>query len=190
VLIFIETEPNSGRQGQAFDALVQQVKPYRSHRVPMHFLASPGKDARPETQADPRSVDGAVARLVDLMPIVGCGLRYAMQYNAVALYLGTRAGPDGPDLARATEFVQIWSEMVQLTCERPGLEVLAPLLEMEPWQVVDLGAQVSAPLALSWSCEKRAGDPCGECAGCRQRDAAFQRSGRPDPVKVPTKSAI
>ena len=184
VLIFIESEPAMGRQGQAFDALVQHIKPYRSHRVPMHFLSSPGKGDAQSGRADERSGEAAIARLIDLMPIVGCGLRYAIQYNAVAAYIGARVGPDGADLARVTEFGQLWSEMVQLTCERPSLEVLMPLLELEPWQVVDLGAQVSAPLAIAWSCEKRAGDPCGECAGCREREAAFQRSGRPDPAKV------
>ena len=28
----------------------------------------------------------------------------------------------------------------------------APLLELEPWQVVDLGFQVAAPFEKTWSC--------------------------------------
>lgn len=188
VMIYVESEPNPGRPGQAFDNLVQQVKPYRSHRVPMHFLAPPGRSEGHDSRADPRSHETSVAKLVDLMPIIACGLRYAIQYNAVALYLGSRIGPDGPELARATEFGQLWSEMVQLTCERPQLEVNMPLLELEPWQVIDLGAQVNAPLGTSWSCEKRAGDPCGECNGCQAREAAFHRSGRPDPAKIPVRA--
>lgn len=188
VLIYIESDPTGGRPGQAFDALVQNLKPYRSHRVPMHFLSSSAKMDEHEGRADPRSGEAMIARLVDLMPVVACGLRYAIHYNANALYLGTRVGPEGPNLARTTEYGQLWAEMVQITCARPALEVLMPLLELEPWQVVDLGAQVNAPLAMSWSCEKRAGDPCNECAGCREREAAFQRAGRPDPAKAPTRT--
>jgi 7-cyano-7-deazaguanine synthase len=193
VLIYAEPEPSVGRPGQAFDALVQQLKPYRSHRIPMHFLATQSRGGiageAKELRGDGRTGELIIARLVDLMPIVAAGLRYAIHYNAVSLYMGTRVGPDGADLARVTEFGQLWSEMVQLTCERSGLEVVMPLLELEPWQVVDLGAQVSAPLALTWSCEKRAGDPCGDCVGCREREQAFQRAGRPDPSKSPAAKA-
>jgi 7-cyano-7-deazaguanine synthase len=194
VMVYAEPEASVGRPGQAFDALVQQLKPYRSHRVPMHFLATQSRggvtpDSKELRGADSRSGELIIARLVDLMPIVAAALRYAIHYNAVALYLGTRVGPDGADLARVTEFGQLWTEMVQLTCERSGLEVVMPLLELEPWQVVDLGAQVNAPLALTWSCEKRAGDPCGECVGCREREQAFQRAGRPDPAKSPAAKA-
>lgn len=194
VLVYAEPEPSVGRPGQAFDALGQQIKPYRSHRIPMHFLATQSRAGRggellQEMRGDQRSGEATIARLVELMPIIGAGLRYAIHYNAVALYLGTRVGPDGPDLARVTEFGQLWSEMVQLTCERPSIEIQMPLLELEPWQVVDLGAQVNAPLAVTWSCEKRAGDPCGNCSGCREREMAFQRAGRPDPAKAPAARA-
>lgn len=190
ILIYAEPEPSVGRPGQAFDALVQQIKPYRSHRIPMHFLSTQARGGEVhDARADTRSSEAMIAKLVDLMPVVAAGLRYAVHYNAIALYFGTRVGPDGPELARVTEFCQLWSEMVQLTCERPTLDVVMPLLELEPWQIVDLGAQVSAPLALTWSCEKRSGDPCGECNGCRERENAFQRAGRPDPAKSPVPRA-
>jgi len=190
VLAFVEPGPNAGRPGQAFDALVTHFKPYRSHRLPMPFLASfakadPGGASAGE--ADPRSGEGVAARLLDLLPVVAMGLRLAAHYNAVALFAGLRAGADGGgnDLARVAEFGQCWAELVQLTCGRPDLDVLLPLLELEAWQVVDLGQQVSAPLQLTWSCDGVVGDPCGQCRGCRQRDAAFVRAGRPDPAKQP-----
>ena len=70
-----------------------------------------------------------------------------------------------------------------LPCDQPDLEVHAPLLELEPWQVVDLGFQVSAPFEKTWSCGEDAGEPCWACRGCRAREAAFQQAGKPDPLR-------
>jgi 7-cyano-7-deazaguanine synthase len=78
--------------------------------------------------------------------------------------------------------------MAQMTLERPELEVVTPLLELELWQVIDLGVQLDAPLQLTWSCESNVGEPCGDCRRCRERDAAFQRSGRADPTRVKQKA--
>ncbi len=190
VLLLVETGPNAGRPGQAFDAMVQHFKPYRSHRVPMPFLSSVARNESTLAAADPRSHQNATAMLVELLPIVSIGLRYAMHYNAATLYCGARVGAESADTARVTEFTQLWAEMAQITLDRPELEVATPLLELEPWQVVDLGVQLDSPLQLSWSCESLVGDACGDCRGCRQRDAAFQRAGRADPARLKQKAAV
>jgi hypothetical protein len=181
IMIFCETAPNAGRPGQVFDQQVTHFKPYRTHRVPMHFLASLEKSDGRAQASDPRTGDNVGGRLLNLSPIVAVGLRYAAHYNAPIVYFGYRIGEHGPDLARGTEFTQVWNEMVQLTCERPGLSVVTPLLDLEPWQVVDLGVQVSAPLQFTWTCEHIAGEPCGSCRSCRARESAFIRSGKSDP---------
>jgi 7-cyano-7-deazaguanine synthase in queuosine biosynthesis len=92
------------------------------------------------------------------------------------------------DLARATEYLQVWDEMLQMTLGRPELRVIAPLLELELWQVVDLGFQVNAPLDRTWNCVDEHGDPCNACRGCRSRDAAFMQAAKPDPLKLPRAS--
>jgi 7-cyano-7-deazaguanine synthase len=79
--------------------------------------------------------------------------------------------------------VQVWNELIQMPCALPDLEVHTPLMELEPWQVVDLGFQVSAPFEKTWSCVEDAGEPCWACRGCRAREAAFQQSGKPDPLR-------
>jgi 7-cyano-7-deazaguanine synthase len=189
VMVFADTGTGAGRPGQAFDSLVSHFKPYRSYRVPMPFLATVAKNDTRAAQADPRSSENVVGMLVELMPVVATGLRFAMHHAAAALYMGVRVGAESKDLARVTEFGQLWTEMVQVTCDRPQLAVAMPLLELDPWQVVDLGAQTNAPLQLTWSCENLAGDPCGECRDCRLREQAFQRAGRPDPAKLPLRTA-
>ena len=190
VMILVETSPNAGRPGQAFDAMVQHFKPYRSHRVPMPFLSSVARNDSTLAAADPRSNQNATAMLVELLPIISIGLRFAMHYNAISVYCGARVGAESSDCARVTEFAQLWTEMAQITLERPELEVLAPLLELDLWQVIDLGVQLDAPLQMAWSCESIVGEPCSACRRCRERDAAFQRSGRPDPLRTKQKAMV
>ena len=92
------------------------------------------------------------------------------------------------DLTRATEFAQVFNELVQLPCDRPELNIELPLLELEPWQVVDLGSQVSAPFERTWSCINNGPEPCWACRGCRAREAAFQQAAKADPLRAVRKS--
>ena len=84
--------------------------------------------------------------MLDLLPLVATGVRFAAFYQASAVYLGFRVGGSGDELAAATEYGQIWNEMIQMPCGAKEMEVITPLLELEPWQVVDVGFQVNAPL--------------------------------------------
>lgn len=183
IAVFAEsTSPANSRVVQAVDDVAAAAKAYRVHRLPAG-LALGKSDARPAGTAEPRGRDATVAALLDLLPILGAGLRLAAHHHATALYLGHRVGNDADAIARITEYAQIWSELVQVPCDRPNLEIMMPLLELDAWQVIDLGVQVDAPLGLAWSCYGGGNEPCGSCAGCVARDAAFVRSGRPDPQK-------
>ena len=138
---------------QRFDALVAHVKPYRSHRINLPpLIAGRGEHGAPV----PRGTDVATT-LLEQLPLIALALRLAANAGATALYAGHRVGPEAAALARITEHAQVWGELVQVTCDRPTLEIQLPLLELEPWQVIDLAAQVNAPLQLSWECEHNGG---------------------------------
>src|SRR5690606_39673554 len=98
--------------------------------------------------------------------------------------VGLRVGPASDELATATEFTQIWNEMFQLPLGQPELTLETPLLELDPWQVVDVGFQVHAPFERTWSCATEGAEPCWACRGCRQREQAFQQAGKNDPMRV------
>ena len=80
--------------------------------------------------------------------------------------------------------MQIWNELLQVPCGLTELEFVTPLLELEPWQVVDVGFQVSAPLDKTWSCMEEGSEPCWACPGCRSREKAFQQAGKVDPMRT------
>ena len=191
VMLFARTTPDDGEDPMAgarsaFDRQVAHFKPYRDHVLDLSFLA----DARDGDRApaplanDPRHVPPVGPRLTDLVPLVGVALRFAAHHQAAAVHLGLRVGPGGDALASATEFGQVFTELAQLPCGLPDLTVELPLLELEPWQVVDLGAQAGVPFDRTWSCERPGPEACWACAGCRARETAFQRAGKPDPLRV------
>lgn len=173
-------EPTPRRRA-AYDLQVGHFKPFREHTIPVPYFSLTREAAF--ATGDPRAVEPVLPTLRRLTPLLGAAVTLATAYDAGAIYVGLRVGPATDDLAQAVEFLQIWSEMVQMTLGRPDLEIVAPLIELEPWQVVDLGFQVNAPLDRTWSCVDDVGDACGTCRGCRSRDAAFMQAAKPDPSK-------
>jgi 7-cyano-7-deazaguanine synthase in queuosine biosynthesis len=181
----VTQQPAGSRVRAAYDQQVQHFKPYREHTLPMPFLSPLQQSARNAAAAsDPRMAGAVAVQLMELLPLLAAAARYADHYRAAAVYLGLRIGGHGDDLAQATEYVQIWNELVQLPCAHPNLEITTPLLELEPWQVVDVGFQVNTPFEKTWSCLEESGEPCWACRGCRAREASFVQAGKPDPTRA------
>ena len=185
ILLFAEAAPQPGsRMRMAYDQQVQHYKPYREHTLSMPFLTALATDERRgATAADPRQLSPRGPQMLELLPLVAAAVRFAAHYRAEAVFLGLRGGTQADELAQATEYVQVWNELIQMPCDQPDLEVHAPLMELEPWQVVDLGFQVAAPFDRTWSCVEDAGEPCWACRGCRAREAAFHQAGKADPLR-------
>jgi 7-cyano-7-deazaguanine synthase in queuosine biosynthesis len=171
----------------AFDQQTAHFKPYREHVLELPFLSqlqAPGGPKKNADSPEPRQQSKTAAQLLDLVPVLGAAARFAGHYQAGAIYLGLRAGPGADELAQMTEFTQIWQELLQLPCGMGELEIAVPLLEMEPWQVVDLGYQVNVPFERTWSCVSDGAEPCWACRGCRAREAAFHQAAKPDPLRA------
>ena len=58
----------------------------------------------------------------------------------------------------------------------------APFARMNKARIVALGLELHAPYHLTWSCYEGGERPCGECATCRDRAAAFAANGVEDPA--------
>jgi 7-cyano-7-deazaguanine synthase in queuosine biosynthesis len=179
------TQQPGSRVRAAYDMQVAHFKPYREHSLPMPFLSVVQPAGSGATSiSDPRVPAAVAPQLIELLPLLSAAVRFAVHYQAAAIYLGLRIGGHGDELAQATEYIQIWNEMIQLPCGQSELEVMTPLLELETWQVVDVGFQVNAPFERTWSCAEESSDPCWACRGCRARESAFQQAGKADPMRV------
>jgi len=182
IFVHLAHNPQTGSRLQsAYEQQVSHFKPYREHTLAMPAITPVARGAAgASVAADPRAKGHLSLQLIELLPLISVGARLAAHYQTSAIYFGLRAGTQNDDLATATEFVQVWNELLQLPCGLAEMELMAPLMELEPWQVVDLGVQLSAPLEKTWSCSEDGGEPCWACRGCRAREAAFQQAGKPD----------
>jgi 7-cyano-7-deazaguanine synthase in queuosine biosynthesis len=185
IMLYAETSTATGaRSRAAYDQQVGHFKPYREHLLSMPFLAtvSPSSQNQSQIVSDPRQHSAIGARLLELLPMIAIAARFAVHYQAAGIYLGLRIGPQADELAQASEFLQITNELLQLPCGQSEMEIVTPLLELEPWQVVDLGFHANAPFDKTWSCLEEMSEPCWACRGCRVRESAFQQAAKPDPM--------
>lgn len=134
----------------------------------------------------------AAASLRGLFPVLlSVGLQAANRIGAELLAIGvSRSTAAHLGLPRADEpgdlrrgFMHAFSAACDaLLGKNRAVRVDAPLLDLTPAQVVQIAMRMEAPLAHTWSCLSSGSIPCGQCPGCRQRDAAFAESVRPDPL--------
>jgi 7-cyano-7-deazaguanine synthase len=191
ILLHAEVGDGGTRARAAYDQQVAHFKPFREHSLAMPFLATvrDPKSAAAAMASDPRAQTANLGpQMIDLLPLVAAGVRYATFYQASAVYLGFRVGGSGDELAAATEYVQVWNELIQMPCGVKELDVVTPLLELDAWQVVDVAFQVNAPLDRTWSCLEEGTEPCWACPGCRAREKAFQQAGKVDPLRIARKN--
>ena len=62
------------------------------------------------------------------------------------------------------------------------IKIVAPFLGMTKADVVRIGLELNVPYELTWSCYERGEIPCGKCATCLDRAAAFSANGVSDPA--------
>lgn len=183
ILLHIETTGETPRTRAAFEQQVGHFKPYREHALPL-ALGAGLQNRAIGSPADPRQTVPQGPQMVALLPLIALAVRFAAHYEAAAIYLGMRVGPAADELAQATEYIQIWNEMIQMPCARPDLSMQTPLMELEAWQVIDLGFQAAAPFERTWSCMEEGTEPCWACPPCRAREAAFLQAAKPDPMRT------
>ncbi len=62
------------------------------------------------------------------------------------------------------------------------LRLEAPFVDWSKADIVRLGIELKVPFQLTWSCYEGGEAPCGVCATCLDRAAAFAANGLEDPV--------
>ncbi len=62
------------------------------------------------------------------------------------------------------------------------LEIVTPVIHLRKSEIVRRGAELGAPLELTWSCYQAEDIACGVCDSCALRLRAFAEAGVPDPI--------
>ena len=98
----------------------------------------------------------------------GCGV---IMYGAHA---DDAAGNAYPDCSE--EFVESMNKAIYIGSGN-ALYLEAPFAGMNKTQVVAAGKRFGVPYELTWSCYEGGDEPCGKCATCLDRRAAFLANG-------------
>lgn len=108
---------------------------------------------------------------------------FALSKECEAVYYGAHsddaAGNAYPDCSEA--FNRAMNEAIYEGSGRQ-LHIEAPFLKKSKAEVVKTGLQLAVPYHLTWSCYEGGDRPCGKCATCLDRAAAFAENGVADPA--------
>ncbi len=105
----------------------------------------------------------------------------AVRLGALKIVWPISCGEDFEVVSRITETLVMLEHTAQVETGRT-LTVETPLIDMTLEQVVQAGEQMDVPWRLSRTCQSSSPSPCGECASCRQRAAAFAAAHVGDPL--------
>jgi 7-cyano-7-deazaguanine synthase len=98
----------------------------------------------------------------------------AEMYHASAVWFGANRDDHAyyPDTRPA--FSRCMSLAAELGTQHGGIQVIAPFMQMTKREIVDLGRERMVPIQWTTTCARPnpLGEPCGQCRGCKQREAA------------------
>lgn len=100
---------------------------------------------------------------------------YAINIGASKVYYGAHNTDREmfPDCRE--EFVEKLNELNKVN-NYEYIEVIAPLLNLEKWEVIKKGLELGVPYEHTWSCYSQEEEPCGKCASCVIRKKAMDRA--------------
>ena len=109
----------------------------------------------------------------------------ALSRNCSVIYYGAHAddsaGAAYPDCSPVFN-----NAMNEAIWEGSGhqLRIEAPFVNVSKADVVRMGLEIGVPYELTWSCYEGGEEPCGKCATCIDRAAAFAANHVEDPALV------
>lgn len=86
-------------------------------------------------------------------------------------------------------YLKKFSECVSDINERP-FEMIAPFIDMQKRDVIELGMRLGANFAESYGCYKGDVAHCGKCCGCQKRLRVFRSLGIEDPATYKVRDII
>lgn len=101
------------------------------------------------------------------------------------IYLGIKDEGKIPMKDTTPEFLKKINELVEHATNDGNYKIIAPLINKDKVETVELGNKLKVPFELTYSCFKGEDNltHCGYCSNCMQRKKAFHFSGIKDPSK-------
>ncbi len=100
-----------------------------------------------------------------------------------SIYIGAVADDSSGYPDCRPEFYEAFQRAITIgTKPETEIEIRTPVILLKKAEIVKLGQQLNAPLALTWSCYGRSDRACGDCDSCALRLRAFREAGLTDPI--------
>ncbi|MDP2209715.1 MAG: 7-cyano-7-deazaguanine synthase QueC [Bacteroidota bacterium] len=81
------------------------------------------------------------------------------------------------------EFYDAFNEVIRFgTKPETKIQIESPIIHLKKSEIVRRGAELNAPLHLSWSCYQSEDVACGVCDSCALRLRGFNLAGLVDPI--------
>jgi 7-cyano-7-deazaguanine synthase len=108
---------------------------------------------------------------------------WAEVIGADRIYIGAVAEDSSGYPDCRPEYYEAFQRAIDLgTKPETRIEIVTPVIRLRKSEIAKLGAELGAPLELSWSCYKREDLACGKCDSCALRLRGFREAGLRDPI--------
>jgi 7-cyano-7-deazaguanine synthase len=115
--------------------------------------------------------------------LLAAAVSWAEVLGARALYIGAvEEDSSGYPDCRRSFFDAFGTVIAAGTKPSTHIEIITPVIGFSKKEIVLKGAELHAPLQLTWSCYQREDLACGICDSCALRLRGFQEAGIPDPI--------
>lgn len=178
------------RELKAFNDIADYYNVKKRITIDLGFLKQVGgsslTDEKIEVEKAIQKITGIPSTYVPFRNanILSQAVSWAEVIGAEVVFIGAveQDSPGYPDCRKV--FYDAFNRVVQLgTKPETKIEIITPLIAMKKSEIVKLGAELNAPLHLSWSCYTNEDKACGECSSCVLRIKAFEEAGIKDMIE-------
>lgn len=114
---------------------------------------------------------------------LSAAVSWAEVIGASAIFIGAVAEDSSGYPDCRPEYYRAFAEVIREgTRPETHIEIATPVITMRKSEIVRRGAELGAPLGLTWSCYQFDDAACGTCDSCRLRLRAFAEAGLRDPI--------
>ena len=108
---------------------------------------------------------------------------WAEAMGAQTIYIGAVAEDSSGYPDCRPEYYRAFQEVIREgTRPETRIEIVTPVITLKKSQIIRRGADLGAPLHLTWSCYQSEDAACGTCDSCLLRLRAFAQAGLPDRI--------
>lgn len=108
---------------------------------------------------------------------------WAEVIGAQRIYIGAVAEDSSGYPDCRPEFYRAFQRVIDAgTRPETEIEIVTPVIYLQKSEIIRRGAELNAPLQLTWSCYQAEDLACGRCDSCALRLRAFSAAGLTDPV--------